>query len=200
MGNPYIDNAATFLVEVVFGIYILVVMLRFLFQLFRADFYNPVSQLLVKLTNPPLQPLRRVVPGVFGIDTASIVLLIALQAVELWLVYNIGGATTSPAGLVLLTIAELLALTLNVFMVSIFIIVVISWINPGSYNPMLSLLHSLTEPLLRPLRQALPPAGGFDFSPLLALILVMLLKLLVVAPIHDQGKLLMVGAFGPLGV
>ncbi len=191
MGNPYIGNAATFLVHTIFGIYILIVMLRFMFQLCRADFYNPVSQVIVKLTNPPLLPLRRLVPGVFGLDSAALVLVGGLKAIELWLVISLGGASPNIAGVAVLTIAELLALVVNIFLFSIIMQVVISWINPGTYNPALSLLHSLTEPVLRPIRRFMPPAAGLDFSPLVAMVALALANMLIVTPIRDQGSLLM---------
>ena len=98
MGNPYIGNAATFLVNTLFGIYILIVMLRFLFQLVRADFYNPVSQFIVRATNPPLRPLRRFIPGLGGIDLAAPILMLALKLMELWLVYQILGHSPSLVG------------------------------------------------------------------------------------------------------
>ena len=194
MGNTYIGNAATFIVEFTFGIYALIVMLRLLFQLLRADFYNPLSQAIVKLTNPPLRVLRRIVPGMFGIDTASVVLILGLKATELWLRYTLGGASTSVGGLVVLTVGEVLGLLANIFLFAIIIQVVISWINPGAHNPVTSLIHSLTEPLLRPLRRLLPPAGGLDFSPMVACAVLILATMLIVAPIRDQGARLMYSA------
>ena len=86
MGNPYVGNAATFLISTLFSFYILLVLLRMLLGWVRADFYNPISQFLVKATNPPLIPLRRFIPGYGGVDLAAVVLLIALQALELLLI------------------------------------------------------------------------------------------------------------------
>ena len=78
--TPYFSDAGLFLIDTVLGFYILIVMLRFLLQLTRADFYNPISQFVVKITNPPLTRLRRVIPGFWGIDLAAVVLLIALES------------------------------------------------------------------------------------------------------------------------
>ena len=86
MGGSYVGNAATFLIETLFGLYILIVMLRFLLQWARADFYNPVSQFILKATQPPLTPLRRIIPGFAGLDLAAIVFMFTLKFVELWLV------------------------------------------------------------------------------------------------------------------
>lgn len=192
MAGGYGSNALVFLIQTVFSLYIIAVMLRFLLQLTRADFYNPLSQFLVKVTNPPLIPLRRVIPGMLGIDVAAVVLLIAIQMVELFLVFIVQGITLAPLGLLVLTLAELLNLALNVFLFTILIQVVLSWINPGTYNPAVTLLYSLNDPLLGRARRMLPPIHGFDFSPIVVLVLIQLLKILLIAPIMDLGKTLAV--------
>ncbi|MBK9131691.1 MAG: YggT family protein [Gammaproteobacteria bacterium] len=194
MDNPYLSTASAFLIDTVFGLYILLVLLRFLLQLARADFYNPICQFLVKATNPPLKPLRRIIPGLWKIDLASVVLLIALQMCALWLLDLAIGRSPSIAGLFVLSTAALLALTLNTFLVAILIQVILSWFGPGSYNnPVFSILYSLNEPLLGPARRLLPSMSGIDFSPLLVLVAVQLLKILVVSPLSDLGRALAYG-------
>ncbi len=188
MGNPYVGNATTFLVSTLFGIYILLVMLRFLFQIVRADFYNPFSQFIVKATNPPLRRMRRIIPAISGVDSASVCLMLALKYVELWLVQQIMGQPDNFAGLAVLSAAEIMSLAVKVFMFAIFIQVVISWIAPGTYNPITSLLHTLTEPLLAPARRIIPPAGGLDLSPMVVIIGLVLVSMLIVAPITDIGR------------
>lgn len=187
-GTPYVGNAATFLVSTLFGLYILVVMLRFLFQLVRADFYNEVSQFIVRLTNPPLRYLRRVIPGWGGLDLAAVVLMLVLKIIELWLTYRILGYAADLDGLAVMAVAELLSLALYVFLFSILIQVVLSWVNPGGYNPIIGILHSLNEPLLSPARRLLPPVAGLDLSPILVLVLLQLVSMLLVAPIADLGR------------
>lgn len=191
MSGPYIGNAATFLVETAFGLYILIVMLRFLFQWVRADFYNPVSQFLVKVTSVPLKPLRRVIPGFRGIDLAAVALMLALQLIELWLVYGLLGQPRQFPGLLVQSVAALLKLGIWVFIVSILIQVVISWVNPGAYNPVVSLLYRLNEPLLAPARRLIPPISGLDLSPIAVFIGLQLALMLVVAPIWDLGRTLL---------
>ena len=193
MGGNYVGNAATFLIETLFFLYILIVMLRFLLQLVRADFYNPVSQFLVKATQPPLMVLRRVVPGFAGIDLASVVLMLALKFIELWLVFEMLDRAPGAGGLLVLSIAELLALLINVFVFSILIQVIVSWINPGTYNPVMSVLHSLNEPLLAPARRVIPPISGLDLSPIAVLIALQLVSILLVAPIRDMGRAMIMG-------
>lgn len=188
MLNPYAGNAATFLISTLFGLYLIAVMLRFLFQLTRADFYNPVSQFIVRVTNPPLLPLRRIIPGVAGIDLASVVLLIVLQMLELSLTYWINGFSPHVVGVFVLSIGKLLSLVISIFFFTILIQVIISWVNPGAYNPITGLLYSLNEPLLEPARRLIPPISGLDLSPLVVIILLQLTSYLVVAPISDMGK------------
>jgi len=191
MGGPYVGNAATFLVETLFGIYILIVLLRFLLQWVRADFYNPISQFIVKATQPVLRPMRQVIPGVGGVDLSSVVLMLALKCLELWLVARVIGYSASFSGLAVLGVADLLSLLINVFVFSILIQVVISWINPGLYNPVTSLLHSLNEPLLGPARRVIPPISGLDLSPIAVIIALQLVSILFVAPIRDMARQMM---------
>lgn len=191
MPGPYVGDAASFLIQTVFGILILLVMLRFLLQWTRADFYNQISQSIVKVTQPVLRPLRRVVPGFKGLDLAAVVLMLALQFVELWLIFRVGGYAPKVTGLAVLTVAELTKLFINVFVFAIIIQIIISWVNPGAYNPVSSLLHSLTEPLLRPARRLMPPISGLDLSPIPVLVGLQLAQFLLVAPVRDLGRGLM---------
>jgi YggT family protein len=187
--GTHANDALTFLVQTLFGLYMLIVMLRFLFQLVRADFYNPVSQFIVKATNPPVVQLRRLIPGVAGIDVSCVVLLVVLQAAELWVIYGLKGFSLPFMSLGLFSLAELFRLTINVFFWSILIQVIISWVNPGSYNPVTSLLYSLNEPLLRPARRLVPPISGFDLSPVVVMIALKLVEILFIRTIEDMAKM-----------
>lgn len=184
----YFDQAAVYLIQTVFGLYTLAVMLRLLLQMVRADFYNPLSQFLVKITNPPLKPLRRIIPGLFGIDLASVLLLLALKMTELALTAIALGHAPRLAGLLVLSLAGLLQLLIYIFLVGIIIQVILSWVRPGEYNPLSALLHDLTEPLLRPARRYIPPISGMDFSPVAVLIALQLLLILVVGPLTSLGN------------
>ncbi len=186
----YFGNAAVFLIQTAFGLYIMAVMLRFLLQWVRADFYNPVSQFLVKLTMPLLRPLRRAIPGFGGIDFASLVLMLGLQLIELVLVIKLLGQPLSVSGLLVLALAELLSLLIKVFLFSILIQVILSWVRPGDYSPVSMLLHQLNEPLLAPARRIIPAISGLDLSPVLVLVLLQLSLMLIVAPLQDFGGML----------
>jgi len=183
----YATDAGAFLVETLIGLVLLVIILRFILQLIRADFHNPVSQFIVKATNPMLVPLRRVIPGVGGIDMSSIVLLMAIQYLELFLLTAMSGATFFPLGMAVIAIAKLIGLAITVFTFSILIQVVISWVNPGVYNPVVGLLYQINEPVLGRARKIIPPIHGFDLSPIVAMIGLQLISMLLVAPISDFG-------------
>ncbi len=169
--NGILASPMTFLIDTVFGLYILAVMLRFLLQLVEADFYNPVSQFLVKITHPPLRILRRFIPSFGRMDTASLVLMFALQMLGDYLVsYLQGGGQVAVGALAALSFIQLVKLVFNVFIFAIIIQALLSWINPDPYNPVYSLLSDLTEPVMRPCRRLLPPIGGLDLSPIIAII------------------------------
>lgn len=189
--GSYLTDAAVYLIGFLFGLYIFAVMLRFLLQLVRADFYNPVSQFLIAVTNPCLRHLRRWVPGFLGIDWPAIILMTVLQGIEIFLIVLVrGGGLPALAGLPVLIVAHLLELCIWIYLGVIIIQVLISWINPGADSPVIALIHRLTAPLMRPLRRCFPLTGGLDWSPLAAIVLLNLLLLLVVAPLLDLGNLL----------
>lgn len=190
MGAPYAGNALTFLVQVAFGIYIFVLMLRVLLQVFRADYYNPLSQFLVRLTEPVLAPLRRIVPCVGRVEGGALLVMLGAQMIEFWLVYEVRGAAPSFAGLAVASAAELLDLCTTIFFWAILIRVILSWVNPGLRHPGSDIVHSLTEPVLEPARRALPAMGGFDLSPILVLVGLQLVNLLLIAPLRDAGRLM----------
>lgn len=190
----YFSQAGNFLVDTLGGLYILAVLLRLLFQLVRADFYNPVSQFLVRITNPLVLPLRRVIPAAGGIDWASVVLLIVLQVAKLALLLFINRATANFGGLIVLAFAQLVHLLVYTYLVAILIRVILSWINPYGDNPVSDLLYSLTEPMMQPARRLIPPISGLDLSPIAVLILLQLTLMLIVQPLLDMGQVL---AFSP---
>lgn len=178
--NTNLTHALAFLVDTVFYLYILALMLRFLLQLVRADFYNPFSQALVKITNPVLVPLRRLIPGYRGWDIAALVAMYLLELIALALVLIwISGVRVAPATLLLIAVLKLVDLLLNVYFFSILLQAVLSWVSPGSYNPLTSLLWRLNEPLLRPVRRLIPPMGGLDLSPLVVLLAIQFLRILI---------------------
>jgi len=149
---------------------------------------NPISQFIVKTTNWALKPLRRIIPGLGGIDLASIVLMLGVQMLVLFLIAMARGFSVHFSGLTVLSIAELMALLLNVYMMTIIAQAILSWVGPGSHNPLSSLLYSLNEPVLRPFRRLIPAISGIDLAPLAALIVIQFTKILIVGPITSIGN------------
>lgn len=188
MDSSYLTNPLVFIIQTIFGLYILAVMLRFMLQWLRADFHNPLAQAIVKITNPTLKPIRRLIPGFGGIDVAAIVLMVILQMLTLFIIVAIHGQQAGLGMIFFKTLAELLSLFLNVFLFAILIQVIVSWINPGSHNPIMSVIHTLTEPVMRPARRIIPLIGGLDLSPIVAILLLQILKMLIIPPIEHLAR------------
>lgn len=190
MNSNYMTDPLIFIIDSVFSLYILAVMLRFLLQWCRAEFYNPISQFLVKITHPVLKILRRYIPPAGKIDTSSIVLALSLQMLADFLILFLKGFSISIGALALLSFGNLVSLLINVFIYAVFARAILSWLHPGSFNATMSLLHSLTEPLLETCRKFIPDFGGIDLSPLLALLLLQLAKMVVLPPLHQLASLI----------
>lgn len=186
--NPYLSASGIFVIKTVFDLFIGAVVLRLLLQWTRADFRNPVSQFLVKVTNPVIIPLRRIVPGIGGIDTASVIVVLILQVAKVWLIHMIAVQSPSVAGLLVLALADFVELMLSIYTITIILQVILSWVGPRTPNPLNGPLHSLNEPLLAPLRRIIPTISGFDLTPLVLLLIFHLMKILVVAPLTDIGR------------
>ncbi len=183
-------NPVIFLIDTLVSLYILAVVLRFLLQWTRADFYNPISQFLVKTTHPPLKFLRRFVPSVGKIDTSSIVLALALQMIADFSILMLKGVTVSIPALVILSFTQLVSLLINVFIFAVFARAILSWFDPGNYNSASSLLHSLTEPVLNMCRKVIPDLGGIDLSPLIALVALQLAKMMILPPLNELASMI----------
>jgi len=184
MTDAYFTNPLVFLVKTLFGLYIAVVVIRFLLQWVRADFYNPISQFIVKITSPVLRPLRKIIPGYAGIDLASLLLAWLLQAAELGILSLLLGLGRNPLWALTWAIPSLVGLVISIFLFAILIRVILSWVNPDPYNPAVDLLARLTDPILRPAQRLLPPIGGIDLSPMLAMIGLVLLEMLLLPPLQ----------------
>lgn len=171
-------NAVNFLINTLFDLYIMVVILRIWLQLARADFYNPFSQFIVKATQPVVAPLRRIIPPIGGLDTASVVFAIAvaaLKVITLTLIMNYG------LNAMVIVISALITVITAVFKLLFWVLVlraILSWISRG-HNPIEAVMIQLTEPLLRPIRRVIPPMGGLDLSMIVVLIGLQFLELLM---------------------
>ncbi len=166
-----LQKIALFLVTSLFSLYIVIVMLRFLLATARANFYNPLSQFLVKSTNPLLIPLRRMIPPIGKIDTASLVLAFLLQLIQIVLIVLILQANPSWAYILIAAIVELTRLVIWIFIIALIIQAILSWVGTSYTSPITPLLDDLTAPILSPLRRIIPTVGMIDLSPLAAILL-----------------------------
>ena len=172
-----LNTAAVYVLQTLGSLYLLIVLLRFVLQLVRANFYNPLCQFVVKATQPLLKPLRRIIPSIFGLDMSSLVLAIlvqlALMALTLLLTY---GTTGNPLQLFIWSIIGVTALFLKIFFFALIISVILSWVAPGSHNPGAELVNQICEPALAPFRKILPNLGGLDLSPIFAFLALKLIE------------------------
>ena len=167
-----------YLVQTLLSLYLVAMLLRFLLQLVRADFYNPICQFLVKITNPLVLPMRKVIPAFGGIDTASLVLALLLQMAGIVVMLLLNGI--SPPNILVLLIWSILGvigLLVNIYFFALLAMIILSWVAPGSQHPAIYLLHQITEPVMAPVRKALPAMGGMDFSPILVFILINVIQI-----------------------
>lgn len=170
--------ALVFVINTLLGLYTAGVMLRFLMQQVRADFYNPLAQAVVKATNPLLLPLRRVIPAWGKIDSAALVLMLVVQFANVLLVMWVASMPYTWGYLIFWTILKLIFILVNLYFFSILMEAVISWLGQGR-SPLDGLLRPVNAPLLRPARRLLPPTSGLDFSPLLVMLVLQVINLLL---------------------
>jgi YggT family protein len=174
-------SVGIYLVSTLFTLYIMTILLRFLLQTCRADFYNPISQTIVKITDPGLRPLRRIIPGLGGIDLSSLALALIVQSIAICLIILLlGGQLPNILSILSWSVVGILSLLLNIYFFALIIVIILSWVAPNSYNPAAVLIHQLTEPLMRRARKIIPPIGGLDISPIFIFIAINILKILVI--------------------
>jgi YggT family protein len=170
-----LPQALHYIVNAITSLYLIVLLLRIWLPWLRADFRNPLAQGVLRLTSPLVVPLRRIVPPLGRLDTATVLVAFAIQYAAVFLILSIYVALQSSSmpsvGTIALTSAvKLVELSVNLFVFAILIRIVLSWVAPGTHNPVTALVNTLSEPVLRPIRRILPPMGGFDLSPMLAMI------------------------------
>jgi len=164
-------SAITFIIESLLSLALFVVLARLLLQWTRADFRNPLCQAVVRITNPLILPLRRVLPPVGKLDTASVVAVLAVAIVDVACIFALHGVgMPAPLLWVRPVLSEIARTLLWTYLYAIFLYTILSLIAPGGYSPLQSVLTTLCEPVLRPIRRVIPAVAGVDLSPLWAMI------------------------------
>lgn len=171
-----------FLVKTLSELYLLTFLLRFILQWVRADFYNPFTQFIVKVTDPLVVPARRLIPRTGKQDIPTLVVLVALQVVATWLILSIANASVPIDQFLLFVVLRLVNLALWLYTITIIGYVILSWIAQAHYSPIAMILGQIVGPVLRPVRRFMPTVGGLDLSPLVVLILIQTLTIALPLP------------------
>lgn len=178
--NAFTD-AGTFLIQSLASVYLVIILLRFLLQLCRADFYNPVSQFVHKATIPLLSPLRRLIPAYRNLDLASLVLALLVQWLAIQLTASLGGHSLLNVFLVLWWgVLGLASLIINFYIYGLLAAIILSWVAPHNPHPAIMLLWQLMEPVMAPFRRFIPPLGGLDLSPIFVFLVLNMIRIFVI--------------------
>ena len=174
-----IASAVVFIVNSLAQLYLFVMLLSLWLPWLGADFLNPIAQAILKLTSPIVVPVRRIVPPLGRLDTATVLVAFIIQYITILLVLLILGQTAGFAPIAITALVNLVLLSLKLFVFAIIIRVILSWFAPAGYNPGIALIQTMTDRILAPFRRIIPPMGGLDISPIFAIILIMALTIVV---------------------
>lgn len=188
----YLTNAGALILQFAFGAIVTLFVLRLLAEAHRADFHNPICQFLYRFTNPVLRPLRKALPNVRRVNTAALLIILALECLKVLLIAALAGVASAPLGILVAGIAETLDFFLLTWIVLVFVWSLMSMLSTDRHHPVARLVSSLAEPLVRPLRGRLT-IGGLDFSPTAVLLGFFLARILVAQPLADWGMRLLLG-------
>lgn len=184
----YLANALALLIQFAFGCAVALFVFRVLAEAVRADFYNPICQFLYRTTNPILTPIRRVIPTWRRINLAALLIAWILEVVKNFLLrYTVPTFWASNVGTLVLGVADLLNFFAIVYLITVFVWALLSYVNVDARNPLVPLLGKIVEPLLKPFRKILPLIGGFDLSPVLAILAILLFRIVIVAWLMNVG-------------
>lgn len=173
-----LNEITVYLVQTAVSIYLLIMLMRFLLQLSLADFYNPISQFLVRATNPVVLPVRKVLPAKGRFDAASLLLAILIQLIGIVALLMMNNFSLPAISLLLAwSVVAVLGLLVKIYFFALLGMIILSWIAPGTSNPAAYLMFQITEPVMAPFRKVLPAMGGIDFSPILVFILINVIQI-----------------------
>ena len=179
-----LSGAAIFVVQTLVSLYLVIVLLRFVLQLVKADFYNPLCQFTVRTTQPLLKPIRRIIPSIGGLDTSSLLLAVLIQALLMAFVLMVTYGTFGDVlHLLMWAIIGITSLFLKIFWVAMIVMVIVSWVAPNSHNPAAELANQIAEPVLAPFRRLVPSIGGMDISPIFAFLAIQVIQSFVMPPL-----------------
>jgi YggT family protein len=180
-------GAGVFLIQTFAGLYLILLLLRFLMQLSRVDYYNPICQAIVKVTDPPVKPLKKILPTNRGVDVSTLFVALVVQLLAISLVMSLSGGYAFHPVYIAWSLVGLLSTIFKIYYFSLIIMVIASWIAPYSNHPAMALVNQLTEPVCAPARKLLPSMGGMDFSIILVFVAITLIdSYLVIRPLASM--------------
>lgn len=180
-------GAGVFLIQTFAGLYLILLLLRFLMQLSRVDYYNPICQAIVKVTDPPVKPLKKILPTIRGVDVSTLFVTLVVQLLAISLVMFLSGGYAFHLVYIAWSLVGLLSTIFKIYYFSLIIMVIASWVAPYSNHPAMALVNQLTEPVCAPARKLLPPMGGMDFSIILVFVAITLIdSYLVIRPLASM--------------
>jgi YggT family protein len=171
--------ALVFIINTIAQLYLLVMLLRFWLPFLRADFRNPIAQGILRLTSPLVVPVRRIIPPIGRLDTATVLVAFGLQYLTILVILTISAIPSGILPIAGTAVIDLVLLSVRLFTFAIFIHIILSWIAPGTYNPATAFIAMLVEPVLRPFRRLVPTIGGLDISPIFAIILLQAIAIFI---------------------
>ncbi len=188
--NPALD-ALTFIINTAMSAYIGAIGIRFILQQVRADYYNPLAQFIVKVTNPVLVPARRFIPGFGGMDIAALIICLLLIFIKFLFFKTVGFQSIPIAGyglplatstpiLAVLTIVELIDLFFSIFFFAIIVMAILSWIAPDPSNPVYRMVATIADPVIKPFKKMVPPIAGIDVTPMIAIVALQAIKMVLI--------------------
>lgn len=185
-------NAMLFLISTVFDFYTVVLIMRLVLAWVHADYHHPITQFVVKLTNPIIKPLKRVLPDIKGFEIATFIVILLVEACKYFVITILSFGLPNVIGLFILALGDAIRLVLQTLTLALILQVIMSWVQPNS--PVYDVLHKFTSPIIRPLQRVIPPVAGIDIAPLPAIIILQLLVIILVNPMKGLGLGVAIGA------
>ena|SRR3990167_6757664 len=180
-----IHDGFIFLVTTIVDLYLFILVIRVVLAFAGANYYDPITQFVVRCTDFIIKPLRRIIPNVRGIEIATVTLIIVLEFIKFTIIAVLSYNAINLLGVLIIALADTLKLFLQTYFFAIFIQAILSWVQPGS--PVNVLLYRVTAPIMRPIQRLVPSIGGMDISPILAMILLQLTIIVIVNPLMAVG-------------
>jgi len=184
-------NVVLFLIGVLFDFYVIVLFLRLVLAFEHADFHHPITQFVVKLTNPIIKPFKRVLPDIRGFETATLVVILLVEFLRFLLIIMASFGVPNIFGLLILAFADTLRLVFQTLTLAVILQALISWINPNS--PAYQILYKFTSPIMRPIQRVIPPISGIDITPIIIVVVLQVLIIVMVNPLKGLGWSIAIG-------